>query len=179
MEEALRKTIGRMMTLVPRESFTITLSARHEPLKFYVNYNGQGLTFVDSRFEGFTQVVLPKAFPVEAGTTFDVDSFDIGNMDGASHDEMEGALPERHLFDESTLCAIIATMIAAQRYGEPGKLQHTGKSNLFYLPSHVVEVRWSGGVGLSGRGKGWHVEAYRRRYDVKYSVDSRVFCPVN
>jgi hypothetical protein len=97
-----------MLVLAHRKRVSLVISTRHEPSKFY--RDGKSLWV----YRGFTELVASKARPVEAGTKFAVDIFEIGTENGATDEEIVGALPKNHLFDESAVCAIVAEIIGRQ-----------------------------------------------------------------
>lgn len=119
-------------------------------------------------FSDFPERILSKAEPVEAGTEYKIVSYK--TVIDAKDELIESALPEKHLFSESEVCAIIADLINKQPKGEDGVLLNDGYWNLFYTPAFVVGVHWYGDA--------WRVYAWNR-VDGAWSSGSRVFSPAN
>lgn len=120
-------------------------SSRHDPQGFFRNREG---LYIWSSFESR---VLSKADSTEKETVV-IDSYDL--IRNASDKTIENELPEKHIFTETEVCALIAGLISHQAAGEEGTLLTNGYSNIFYTPSCVVGVHRVGG--------GWHVRAWGR-----------------
>ena len=162
LETALEQALNKMLVLAPRGTTTITLTERHNPDSFYQTRSGLYV------YDGFRNLVVAKAKPVEAGTVFKLDhSLLIRNL---KNEQIEKSLPKKHLFDESVTCAIIATMIKEQPNGKEGELLNNGYANLFYTSSCVVLVRWDAVYAE------WDVNAWERGGD-EWGAGLRVFSP--
>lgn len=132
--EALENILSGMFVLGMPGTATIALSGYHDPDSFF--RTGPGLYVWDD----FRSRIVAQAKPTVAGTAFELNNALLTkNM---SDEEIEKALPKGHLFDESALCAIIASMISEQPNGKEGKLLNNGYANLFYTSSCVVGVDW-------------------------------------
>ena len=164
LETAFESAIKGMLTLIRFGQSSLTLSARHEPTAFYRTCSG---IYV---WEDFRGRIVSKAKPTEAGASFKVNIDELGAE--LTDEEIENGLPKKHLFDESTLCAIIAEMISKQPNGEAGDLENTGYVNLLYTQSCVVGVGWSSGE------RGWGVYAWDR-FGGRWNAGGRVLSPAN
>ncbi len=140
----------------------LTVSAAFDPQEYYQNRDG---LYVWSAFKERT---LAKAKKVKEGAKFAVSSFKL--LKYATDETIENALPKKHLFSESDVCAIIAELIAKQPKGEEGILIANGYANLFYTSAFVVCVGWGGGE--------WDVYAWGRD-DGEWRGGRRVFSPAN
>jgi hypothetical protein len=85
----------------------------------------------------------------------------------ASIQEMLG---NNHLFTESQVCGTIAQMISGQEGGQVGKLLNNGRTNVFYLDSCVVFVRWNSSF------RSWNVHTCERAC-CGWDAGCRVFSP--
>lgn len=121
-------------------------------------------------WDNFRERVLPGVGVTKKGNSFKLTNYDL--VQGSSDEAIEASLPKKHLFSNSDVCAIVATLIDSQKNGEPGPMITTGYTNLFYTDQCVVYVRWSAGD------RGWHVDAWRRG-DVRWLAGRRVFSPAN
>ncbi len=163
LETALEAAIKRMLMLIRCKPVTVTLGKPHDPVAFYQARAGLRIS------DGFNDLVASKAKPVEAGAKF---ALNIDELAEPMTDiEIEAALPENHIFDESAICAIVAEMISKQQNGEAGDLLNNGGANLLYTSSCVVRVSWRGGGG-------WFVGTWRRG-DYGWYAGSRVLSPSN
>lgn len=116
------------------KDISIKLEQASDPKGFFKD--GPGLYIGSS----FPQRILDKAEPVQAGTSFELASYDL--LQNSLDKEIESALPEKHLFSESDVCAIVADLISKQPKGIEGTLLNTGRANLFYTSAFVVYVYW-------------------------------------
>lgn len=110
----------------------------------------------------FQERVLSSAKP--AAINVNLSSFKL--LVNASDKKIEGALPEKHIFTASEVCAVLAVLIKKQSKGQEGFLD-LDRWNLFYLESCVVGVHWFVG--------GWLVGSWDRDYrgwDAAYRVIS-------
>ena len=143
------------------------------PLEVAFEFNPQfAKLFSDSpgvyTWSNFRENILEKAEPIKAGVKFQVFSSKL--VKPANDEKIEKELPEKHLFSESEVCAVIAELIAKQPKGEDGVLDNSGYANLFYTPGWVVSVIWY----LDK----WVVSTWPRR-DFGWGADNRVFSPAN
>lgn len=114
----------------------------------------------------FKTRILEKA--AEKGIDMPVASYKL--VKDATDEEIEAALPKKHIFSESEVCTVIAGLIENQPKGEKGILLNDGWYNLFYTPSFVVLVRWRSDDGE------WRVCAWGR-VGGDWGADCRVFYP--
>jgi len=160
--------------LIPRETITLTLSQRYDPSAFY--HKPRGLHV----FESFRNRVVVNAKAIDAGTSYRLVIHDLGR--DVTEEEIEAALSQSHFFDETAVCAIAEELIGKQLRGGKGHLQHTGRANLFYLPSCVADVSWYdadrewGAYAWSRFGGRWFVGAMNRG-DRNGHKFNRVFSP--
>lgn len=133
-----------------------------EPKEFFQDRKG---LYVWSSFKN--NIVL-KAEKVPMPFAKDICSFKLTKS--ANDKEIETELPEKHLFSENELCAILTDLIFKQPKGEEGTLLNNGNWNLFYTESFVVCVHWSSVAG------GWRVSTWGRA-DSRWYTDERVFSP--
>lgn len=120
---------------------------------------------------GFRDNVAARAEAVDVGTTFGVDCHEITAENGATDEQIETALGDRHLFNETQVSAIIAEMITAQEADKAGALLNNGSANLFYTSGLVVDVGWR------AVDRKWGVYAWER--DDRWLRGCRVFAPSN
>ena len=133
---------------------------KFDPTEFFKNREGLYV------WSSFKDNILDKAKTIEKESEFKISSYDLVKF--GNDEEIEKELPEKHLFSETDVCALIASLIEKQPKGEEGTLQNNGYANLFYTSSHVVVVRWSGGE--------WSVYDWYRR-DGRWGGGPRVFAP--
>jgi hypothetical protein len=162
--EVVYKHAESKTLLVPQGTTDITLTEDHNPDEFFQTRPGLYV------WNDFHSRMTIKARPSAKSTSFKVNSFKLTK--DATDKQIETALPENHLFDETTLCAVIATLVSKQPNGEDGTLLNNGYANLFYTRSCVVRVRWRSGSRL------WRVGAWLR-VDCGWGAGCRVFYPVN
>lgn len=149
-----------LKTIIEKQSLEVIEPIN--PKEFFQDRKG---LFVWSSFK---EKVVSKAEPVEKDLKLDFSSFKL--LENSDDEEIEKSLPEQHLFTETELSALIATLIKAQSKGEEGVLLNDGHWNLFYTPSCVVSVDWSRFSGY------WFVDAWDRDGYVWGAV-RRVFSP--
>ena len=150
--------------LVPIGEVSLTLAKRHDPDKYYRNRNN---LWTYCNFRG---VVAAKAKPVKAGTVFKVNIHQISR--NATDRQIERALPARHRFDESAVCAVVARMIQKQRQQESDDLEtFNSKSNLFYIDACAVPLTWHDYGRIIGQ---WYVGAWKRD-NLGWVAGTRVF----
>lgn len=130
------------------KNIKIEASKKLVPKEFFVDRKG---LYVSSSFESY---IIEKAEPTKKESSFEVSSFEL--LKSSSDEKIEGSLPNDHLFSETDVCAIIASLIEKQPEGQEGTLLNNGYANLFYTFSHVVGVFWS---FVDGE---WRVFAWRR-----------------
>lgn len=119
-------------------------------------------------WSSFTERIVEKAETVPEGKSGALQSFEILKYSADAAIEM--ALPEKHLFTESQVAAIVAELISEQPDGKTGTLLADGNWNLFYTETCVVGVRWGAGSA------GWYVGAWQRGGREWYA-ERRVFSP--
>ncbi len=132
--DAIEQAVRSMFVLVRSKQLSVTISGGVD-LSFYANRKN---IWVGKEFR---QLVLAKAKPIKPGTIFKVNIDDL--QDDLADDEIEEGLPERHCFDESTLCAVIAELVSEQANGVSGDLLNNGLSNIFYIGSYRGDVYWN------------------------------------
>lgn len=156
--------------LVSGALVTATLSQRHEPEDFYQTREGLYV------WPDFRDLVVAHACPSDAGAKFVVGVGKLGR--DASDWDIEGVLsPEhlrvaQHLFDETTVCGLVAALLAQQWNGECGPLDATGKENLFYTMPCLARVSR---VADAARAE-WAISAWRR-VGFHWEAGSRIFFP--
>jgi hypothetical protein len=153
-EKELLKVVDKKVSLKIEKEF--------DPKDYFKT--GKGLYI----WSDFQERILSKVESVKAGTSLSVSSFDL--KEDAVDEKIEDSLPEKHVFTESEVCAVIAELIRMQPKGEKGLLLNNGYANLFYTPAFVVGVRWSGFGGE------WGVRAWFRGDDGWHAHD-RIFSP--
>lgn len=114
----------------------------------------------------FSERISSKAPIVATEQEINVVSFKL--LERATDEEIEKSLPEKHIFSESEVCAIVAGLIDKQPKGEDGLLENNGYANLFYIASFVVRVYW--------RGSRWYVHTWGRGGN-RWLAERRVFSP--
>lgn len=123
---------------IRRGQALLTLAARHDPHEFYLSRQ----TKLQVEWGYFSNDVLPKAKPVEAGTTFNVDVHELVEfLDDQGIEQELGSVLKGHLFDETAVCAVIAEMFGRQSRGEEGDLG-TELPNLLYTAPCIVRLNW-------------------------------------
>lgn len=137
------------------------LAAGFDPKEYFKDRKG---LFVWSSFE---DRILPKAELVKEASSMNIESYILAK--NAYDKEIEATLPEKHIFSESEVCAIIADLIAKQPKGEEGALLSNGNWNIFYTEAFVVGVCWGAGSGV------WGVYTWYRVGD--WFAGERVFSP--
>ncbi len=140
---------------------TSYLVERHDPATFY---RANPSLYISSDFR--TEIVS-KARPLEAGTVFKSSLYFLA--EGMSDAEIEAVLPADHLFDETQVCAIIATMVAEQSGKQGGLLNRC--ASLLYTSTHVIEVEWR------NNNHKWLVSPWSRCDGRVWSPGRRVFSP--
>lgn len=143
---------------------SLKLEKDFDPKEFYQDCKG---LWVSSSFE---ERILAKAESTKAGAEFEVSSSKL--LRYANDKQIEGELPEKHIFSESEVCALVSLLIEKQPNGEEGDLLNTGYWNLFYTSDFVVHACW---YSDSGR---WRVGAWQRD-DIDWVDEDRVFSPAN
>ena len=133
---------------------------KFDPTEFFKNREGLYV------WGSFKDSILNKSKAVKKESEFKISSYDL--VKSGNDEEIEKELPEKHLFSETDVCALIASLIEKQPKGEEGTLQNNGYANLFYTSSHVVDVYWRDGE--------WFVRVCYRNDD-RWFGGSRVFTP--
>lgn len=163
IETALEQALNSMLILAPKGVAMVTLNEPHDPDAFYQTRSGLYV------YDDFRTRVVAKARP-SGNADYKVEKAEL--MRGLTDEEIEGALPKNHLFDETRLCAIIAGLITKQPNGEEGVLLNNSYANLFYTSSCVVLVDW-----LSDY-REWRVYTWRRG-GRRWLAGYQVFSPGN
>ena len=160
----LRRHVESVSVLTYRGSKTIRITAERPPLDFYQDRDGLWV------WGDFQNRVATRAGTIEVDTVINVDYHEITipAENGATDEQIETALGSKHLFDETTVSALIAEMISAQEGGRAGLLLNDGKVNLFYISGRVVLVSW-----LAGSSR-WVVDTWGRDDD-RWNRGPRVF----
>lgn len=121
-------------------------------------------------WSSFIERIVDKAEKTTKAETFSLDSFKL--LKTSTDEVIEKELPEKHVFSETEVCAIVATLIENQPKGEEGILDSSNYNwNLFYTPTFVVGVRWGSSGGF------WSVYAFRRHGG--WDDGGRVFSPAS
>lgn len=144
------------------EKVVVEVSKEIVPKEFFVDRKGLYV------FSSFESNILQKAVETKEGSKFELVSFDL--VESADDEKIESGLPKNHIFSETDVCAIVASLIEKQEGGKEGVLLSNGYANLFYTPSRVVGVRWRAGDGEWGVG-GWG------RGGTSWGAGDRVFSP--
>lgn len=145
---------------IEKKKIKVELKEKFIPSEFFQDRKG---LYVWNSFKNY---IVDKAKESKKGFKSDISSFTLLKI--ATDEEIEKELPKKHLFSETEVCAIVASLIEKQSKGEDGPLQNNGYWNLFYTRSRVVRVYW--------RGDGWSVYAWGRD-DKTWGGDTRVFSP--
>lgn len=164
LETALEQAINSMLVLAPKGVTTITLAERHDPDVFYRTREGFYV------YDDYRTRIVKNARPSEVGTTLKVECAEL--MRDLTDEEIEGALPKSHFFDETQVCAVIAGLIAMQPKGKSGTLINNGYANLFYTGSCVVDVGWN------ADSRECYVHTWRR-VGHRWRAGNQVFSPAN
>lgn len=162
LAEALENILSGMFVLGTPGTVSVTLSKSHDPNVFFQTRSGLYV------WDDFRSRIVTQARPIAVGMAFELNNALLTK--DMSDEEIESALPKNHLFDESALCAIIASMISEQPDGKEGKLLNNGYANLFYASSCVVIVRWHADY------RKWRVNAWKRD-DNEWDAGRQVFSP--
>lgn len=163
----LRKHIEAVNVLSKRGHADILVGKKRVPKTFFKTRKGLWV------WDGFRESIAARAEAIDAPTNFGVDFHEITAPNGATDASIETALGDDHLFDENTLCAIIAEMISVQEGGKEGLLLNNGYANLFYTSGLVVRVRWR------AEGGKWDVDSWHRGGGGGWDRGRRVFAPGN
>lgn len=132
-----------------------------DPKEFFQTMNGLYV------WSDFKERIVAKAKTIKAKTKYSISSSKL--LKHAYDEEIENALPKKHIFTETEVCGLIAELIEKQPNGEMGVLQNNGYSNIFYTPTFVVGLYWGSYDG------GWNVGTFDRERG--WFDGSRVFSP--
>lgn len=149
---------------ITKEKIPVRMEGEFIPSVFFKTDKG---LYVDS---DFTSRIVNKASSVDADTEYEITSLNLRLS--ANDATIESALPEKHIFSETEVSAIVGNLIENQPEGKEGTLLNDGSWNIFYTPDFVVHVHWS---SYSSR---WYVDAWHR-HDGGWDEGSRVFSPAN
>lgn len=144
------------------KEIAIKVEAAVDPKEFFQDRKGLWV------WGDFTKRIVEKAEPTPSGTEFKLASFQLTKY--LSDEEIEAALPKEHIFSETEVSAILASLISKQSKGEEGALLNNGNWNLFYTPAFVVFVYWDSGSS------DWSVGSWRRD-GRRWYEGHRVFSP--
>lgn len=150
--------------LKPGDNVEIKTQTSIDPSTYFKNRDDLWVS------SGFTDKILPDAKEVDTGADFKIKPWKL--VQDAADEQIEDVLGDAHIFDVSTLCAVIANLIDQQSKGKEGTLLNNGYSNLFYTEKCVVYVYWSADHGE------WRVRAWLR-HDYEWIEGDRIFSPVN
>lgn len=142
----------------------IDVATAFDPKKFFKTREG---LYVWSDFD---RNILKKAEETKGNISFELSSYKFIRY--AYDKDIEAELPEKHIFTETEVCALIAELISRQLKSEEGVLLNDGWWNLFYTPNFVVSVYWY------ARGSGWRVSTWVRDGGA-WDGGGRVFSPAN
>jgi hypothetical protein len=145
--------------LVAKNSVTVALTNPHDPAAFYQTRTGLYLNN-----QGYRDRIVRKAKSTQSAPPVTLRRFVLERK--ANDQEIEVQLGPNHVFSETEVCWIVAEMIGKQEGSAAGDLDNTGKFNLFYTPSWVVDVE--GSVG----GREWFVTTWRRDGRAWYAGNS-------
>ena len=129
------------------DSIQLDAVASHNPQDFFKTRKGLWIS------DEFKSRILTKAKPVENLDPLTLVSRELTK--NTYDKEITPELGENYIFDESEVCARIASMIDKQPGGIAGDLLNNGYANLFYVAGYVVRVYWNGGD------RRWDVYAWR------------------
>ncbi len=132
----IRKRIDAINVLTYRGHADIVVGGKRAPKTFFQNRKGLRV------YNGFRDSIATRAETLEPPATFGMNFHYISSKNGATDAQIETALGDSHLFNETHVCAVIAEMISTQGGGKEGLLLNKGFVNIFYTSSHVVLVRW-------------------------------------
>ena len=118
----------------------------------------------------FAEKILSAAETTKDAGQFSLASFKL--LKYSTDKEIEAELPKNHLFSETEVCAVIASLLEKQPKGKDGVLINDGNWNLFYTPAFVVSVTWSADDSE------WIVYCWHRGGH-GWRDGSRVFSPAN
>lgn len=149
---------------ITKEKIPVRMEGEFIPSVFFKTDKG---LYVDS---DFTSRIVNKASSVDADTEYEITSLNLRLS--ANDATIESALPEKHIFSETEVSAIVGNLIENQPEGKEGTLLNDGSWNIFYTPDFVVSVRWNSSSSH------WFVLAWRRGDDVWHG-GYRVFSPAN
>jgi|SRR3989344_1425254 len=149
--------------MVLKPPVIVTLAERHDPGTYYKIRVGLNV------WGDLQRRIISRATPVNAGTSFKLAVAEISR--NATDNEIEATLPSGHLFNETSLLAVIAGLIAEQPNGAEGDLI-IRRINLFYTTFHGVSVRWS------PSSPGWDVSSWNRSFG-RWNTGARIFFPGN
>lgn len=141
-----------------QEKIELKVRSKHIPAEFFKDRKGLYV------WNSFIENIVKNSAPTEENSEFKIASFDL--KEDSLDKDIEKALPEKHLFSETEVCAVIAALIEKQPKGEKGLLLNNGYANLFYTKARVVGVGWGGSW--------WDVDGWERDVD-KWGAGLRVF----
>ena len=123
--------------LSPFQAFSTTISETRDPDGFFRDRSGLYV------WGDYRNRIVSKAKSVETDVVITAKWANLEQ--DAADKEIELALGEGHIWEESTLCAFVAQHISEQEGGRGGMLLNNGFANIFYTASCVVSVFWSAG----------------------------------
>lgn len=156
----MKKTVSVLKSI--DNSISLKVPKEFKPKDFFISRKGLYV------FSSFESNILVKAESIKKGSAFEISSFEL--IKTADDKKIEDSLSKDHIFSETDVCAIIASLIEKQPKGEEGILLNNGYANLFYTHSRVVHVFWNAGFGE------WLVYVWFRD-GYSWLVGHRVFSP--
>lgn len=150
----------KVLKIVKKKIKKVEVKEKFVPTEFFQDRKGLYV------WNSFKNNIVDKAKESKKGFKSSISSFTL--LKSATDNEIEKELPKKHLFSETEVCVVVASLIEKQSKGEDGPLKNNGYANLFYTRSHVVRVYWDGGRWGVG---GWN------RDDGTWGGGGRVFSP--
>ncbi len=113
---------------------SLLFESAFDPLAFYLR-----CAFMHPG-SGFVDMVLRSARTVSPNKLFQVLICETGRLAGDA--DIESAFRRNHYFDETTLCAVLASLTICQWNGVPGDLAVAQHANFMYMRERPVFFYW-------------------------------------